>query len=69
MSIRPFFVSRLHKEKNRVGGCNFKTARNDYNRIDGGLLALDKLFTPINADNTNLDGIQVAMYAKSIQLI
>ena len=68
MFIHPFLMSRLHNEEARAGGYNFEAVRNNDNRIDGGLTALDKLYIPINSDNAHWIFIKVAIYAKTIQL-
>ena len=63
-----FYMGRLHNEEAGAGGYNSKAVRNDDNRIDGGLAALDKLYIPFNADTPHCDFIQVAVHASAIQL-
>ena len=46
-------MSRLHNEEAEAGGYNFEAVRNNDNRIDGGLAALDELYIPINADSAH----------------
>ena len=63
-----FLVSRLHNEEAEVGNYNFKAVRNNDNRNDGGLTALDELYIPTNIDNTHWNSIQAVMHTKSIRL-
>jgi len=46
-------MSRLHNEEAGAGGYNFEATRNDNNRVNGGLEALDELYIPINVDNAH----------------
>ena len=48
-----FFMTKLHNEEAEAGDYNFEAVRNNNNRIDGGLTALDKLYTLTNADNAH----------------
>jgi Ulp1 family protease len=63
-----FFMSRLHNKGAETEGYNFKAVRKDDSRIDGDRAALDKLYIPINVDNTHWILIGVAINAKTIQL-
>ena len=46
-------MTKLHNEEAEAGDYNFEAVRNNNNRIDGGLTALDKLYTLTNADNAH----------------
>ena len=43
-----FFMNRLHNESAEARGYNFEAVITGDGRIDGGLKALDELYTPIN---------------------
>jgi hypothetical protein len=53
-------MSRLHNGEAGVGDYNIEVVRNDDIRIDAGIVALDKLYIPINADNTQWDFISTS---------
>ena len=46
-----FFMIILHNKGAGERGYNFKTAKNNDSRTEGGLRALDKLYTPINMNS------------------
>ena len=60
-------MSRLHNESAGTRGYDFEAAKNDDSRIDGGLEALDELYTPINVNNTHSNFTRVVMVKKTIQ--
>ena len=61
-------MSRLDDEGAGGRGYDFKTVRNDDSRIEGGLKSLDKLYIPINVNNTHWNFIRVAIKDRTIQL-
>ena len=62
-----FFMSRLHNEGAGGRGYNFEAVRNNDSRIEGGPRSLDKLYIPINVNNTHWNFIRVTITNKTIQ--